>query len=70
MKNENLLRPEAAAKLIGVSPNTFSLMLAKNQLPAPVMIAQRRFWLKATLKAWIKSGFQTIEQQELNKEVK
>lgn len=60
MKNENLLRPEAAAKLIGVSPNTFSLMLAKNQLPAPVMIGQRRFWLKAILNNWIKDGFQVI----------
>jgi predicted DNA-binding transcriptional regulator AlpA len=60
MKNENLLRPEAAAKLIGVSPNTFSLMQAKSQLPAPVMIGQRKFWLKAILNDWIAGGFQVI----------
>lgn len=68
MKNENFLKPEEAAKLLGISRNTFSLMIAKNQLPAPAMIGNRKFWHKATLKAWIKSGFKTIEQQELNKE--
>ena len=70
MKNANFLKPEEAAKLLGISRNTFSLMFAKDQLPAHVMIGNRKFWHKATLKAWIKSGFKTIEQQELNKEVK
>lgn len=68
MKNENLLKPSEAAAMIGVSPNTFELMQAKNQTPAPVMIGKRRFWHKGILKAWIKSGFKTIEQTDSNKE--
>ena len=68
MKNENLLNPKQVAEMLGVSRSTFELMTAKSQTPAPIMIGKRRFWLKATLKAWIKSGFKTIEQQELNKE--
>jgi len=68
MKNENLLNSKEATKMIGVSRNTFELMQAKSQLPAPIMIGKRRYWHKGILKAWIKSGFQTIEQQELTKE--
>jgi len=68
MKNKNLLNPKEASELLGVSRSTFELMTAKSQTPPPIMIGKRRFWLKATLKAWIKSGFQTIEQQELTKE--
>jgi len=60
MKNESLLKPEQAAEMIGVSRNTFELMQAKSQLPAPIMIGKRRFWLKAILKSWIAGGFQVI----------
>ena len=60
MKNASLLNPKEAADLLGVSRSTFELMTAKSQTPAPVMIGKRRFWLKAILKNWIKSGFQVI----------
>ena len=56
MKNANLLKPEEAAKLLGISRNTFSLMIAKNQLPAPAMIGNRKFWPKKELEKWISSG--------------
>lgn len=57
MKNTGLMKPEEAARLLGVSRNTFNLMLAKNQLPTPVMVGNRKFWHTDTFKAWIKSGF-------------
>lgn len=60
MKNANLVNPKEAAALLGVSRGTFELMTAKSQVPAPVMIGKRRFWLKAILKNWIEDGFQVI----------
>jgi len=56
MKNANLLKPEEAAKLLGISRNTFSLMVAKNQLPLPSMIGNRKFWPKKELEKWISCG--------------
>lgn len=56
MKNASLLKPEEAAKLLGISRNTFSLMVAKNQLPLPSMIGNRKFWPKKELEKWISSG--------------
>ena len=70
MKNENLLDAQTVVKLCGFSRHIFELMRANGQVPQPVMLGNRRFWHKPTIHAWIKSGFKTIEQQELNKEVK
>lgn len=68
MKNNNLLKPQDAASLIGVSPNTFQLMIAKGQVPAPIMVGMRKFWNKSILKAWSEAGFQTAGQLKLMKQ--
>jgi len=56
MKIATLLAPEEVSALMGISRNTFALMLAKNQLPVHTMIGNRKFWSRSVLEKWISSG--------------
>lgn len=52
---DDLLDPDAVAKLFGVTTRTIRTWIHDGELLAPIELGRRQYWLKSQLVAWLAS---------------
>ena len=51
---DELIDHHTVAKILGVTPRTLRTWIKDSQIPAPVRIGRKQFWVKPVLDAWLK----------------
>lgn len=51
---DELIDHHTVAKILGVTTRTLRTWIKGSQIPAPVRLGRKQFWVKPVLEAWLK----------------
>jgi predicted DNA-binding transcriptional regulator AlpA len=61
---KDLLDHHAVAALFSVTTRTLRAWVSTKQVPTPIVMGRRRFWLKSTLEEWLANRAATATNPE------
>lgn len=62
LPREAILNEAALARVFGVVPRTIKRMVARYELPPPVLLASKRCWKVGTVLGWIDASIERTEK--------
>lgn len=63
LPKEAILDEAAMAKTFDVVPRTIKRMVARYELPPPIMLASKRYWTAGKVLDWIKNNIERAEKE-------